>query len=179
MSRAWLRSVLTLFALAGAVLSAQRSSERTVFNAWAVHDGVKVKRDDRDHPDRLRNAVWDGRTIRLVAARNEGTCVPGHRRSRRFRARRLGGESRAAHAAWRWWGNRLSAARHRSDRVSRPSDPGVQRALHVRDAGKPRNLGLPAGLCDGAEKRTRVDARSAGARERRARTRRISASGWG
>jgi Glycoside hydrolase 123, catalytic domain len=71
MSRAWLRSVLTLFALAGAVLSAQRSSERTVFNAWAVHDGVKVKRDDRDHPDRLRNAVWDGRTIRLVAARNE------------------------------------------------------------------------------------------------------------
>src|SRR6187200_1791580 len=71
MSRAWLRSVLTLFALAGAVLSGQRSSERTVFNAWAVHDGVKVKRDDRDHPDRLRNAVWDGRTIRLVAARNE------------------------------------------------------------------------------------------------------------
>ena len=71
MSRVWLRSILTLFALAGAVLSAQRSSERTAFNAWAVHDGVKVKRDDRDHPDRLRNAVWDGRTVRLVAARNE------------------------------------------------------------------------------------------------------------
>jgi hypothetical protein len=38
---------------------------------WAVSDGEKVKRDDRAHPLKARNAVWDGRTIRLAAARNE------------------------------------------------------------------------------------------------------------
>jgi hypothetical protein len=50
---------------------AQEPAGRESFTAWAVHDGVKVKRDDRGHPDRGRNAVWDGSTIRLVAARNE------------------------------------------------------------------------------------------------------------
>jgi Domain of unknown function (DUF4091) len=58
-------------ALAGALLFTQGPSEQPSFTVWAVHDGVKVKRDDRQHPDRARNAVWDGRTIRLVAARNE------------------------------------------------------------------------------------------------------------
>ena len=59
------------FVVAGALLFAQAPSNRATFTVWAVHDGVKVKRDDRAHPDRGRNAVWDGRTIRLVAARNE------------------------------------------------------------------------------------------------------------
>jgi len=58
-------------ALAGAAVFAAGAAERASFTVWAVHDGVKVRRDDREHPDRLRNAVWDGRTIRLVAARNE------------------------------------------------------------------------------------------------------------
>jgi hypothetical protein len=58
-------------AAALALLVAQESTEREGFAVWAVHDGVKVKRDDRAHPGRLRNAAWDGRTIRLVAARNE------------------------------------------------------------------------------------------------------------
>lgn len=58
-------------ALTGVLLFAQSPTLRTPFAVWAVHDGVKVKRDARAHPDRLRNAVWDGRTIRLVAARNE------------------------------------------------------------------------------------------------------------
>ncbi len=38
---------------------------------WATHDGTKVLRDDRAHPDRERNAIWDGSAIHLVAARNE------------------------------------------------------------------------------------------------------------
>lgn len=32
---------------------------------------MKVKRDDLPHPERTRNAVWNGRSIRLLAARNE------------------------------------------------------------------------------------------------------------
>ena len=38
---------------------------------WAVSDGEKVERDDLAHPLKARNAVWDGRTVRLAAARNE------------------------------------------------------------------------------------------------------------
>jgi hypothetical protein len=38
---------------------------------WAVSDGERVERDDRAHPLKARNAVWDGRCVRLVAARNE------------------------------------------------------------------------------------------------------------
>jgi len=39
--------------------------------AWAVSDGEKVERDDRAHPLKAKNAVWDGRAVRLAAARNE------------------------------------------------------------------------------------------------------------
>jgi hypothetical protein len=38
---------------------------------WAVHDGEKVKRNDRQNPNKARNAVWDGARVKLVAARNE------------------------------------------------------------------------------------------------------------
>ncbi len=38
---------------------------------WAVHDGEKVKRDDRQNANKARNAIWDGARIKLVAARNE------------------------------------------------------------------------------------------------------------
>jgi hypothetical protein len=38
---------------------------------WAVSDGEKVERDDRAHPLKAKNAVWDGRAVRLAAARNE------------------------------------------------------------------------------------------------------------
>jgi hypothetical protein len=71
MSGSWVRSVLTLFALTAVGLFAQRPAERSSFSVWAVHDGVKVRRGDLEHPDRRRNAIWDGRTIRLLAARNE------------------------------------------------------------------------------------------------------------
>jgi hypothetical protein len=38
---------------------------------WAVHDGAAVERDDRAHPARESNSVWNGRAVSLVAARNE------------------------------------------------------------------------------------------------------------
>jgi hypothetical protein len=38
---------------------------------WAVNDGEKVERDDLSHPAKARNSAWDGKTIRLSAARNE------------------------------------------------------------------------------------------------------------
>ena len=42
-----------------------------VASLWAVSDGEKVERDDRAHPLKGRNAIWDGRVVRLAAARNE------------------------------------------------------------------------------------------------------------
>lgn len=63
----WLR--LTIVPLV--LFLGQRPFDRTHLVVWAVHDGVRVKRDDLAHPERTRNAVWDGRTIRLLAARNE------------------------------------------------------------------------------------------------------------
>jgi hypothetical protein len=71
MTRSRLGFRIAALALAAAFLSAHDAAERGSFTVWAVHDGVKVRRDDRAHPDRLRNAVWDGHTLRLVAARNE------------------------------------------------------------------------------------------------------------
>jgi hypothetical protein len=42
-----------------------------VASVWAVSDGEKVERDDRDHPLKGQNAVWDGVRVRVAAARNE------------------------------------------------------------------------------------------------------------
>jgi hypothetical protein len=50
---------------------ARSPSYAGVHAIWAVSDGEKVGREDRAHPLRARNAVWDGRAVRLVAARNE------------------------------------------------------------------------------------------------------------
>lgn len=38
---------------------------------WAVNDGEKIDRDARDHPARRGNSAWDGRRVRVFAARNE------------------------------------------------------------------------------------------------------------
>ncbi|HEX6970748.1 MAG TPA: hypothetical protein VF234_00820, partial [Limnochordia bacterium] len=38
---------------------------------WAVSDGEKIRREQTDHPLRRGNAVWNGRRVRLFAARNE------------------------------------------------------------------------------------------------------------
>ena len=42
-----------------------------VARVWAVNDGEKIERDARDHPLRVRNSAWDGKTVRLSGARNE------------------------------------------------------------------------------------------------------------
>ncbi len=60
-------SVVALLAFTMASPLAQDATPRI----WATHDGTKVLRDDTAHPDRERNAIWDGSAVRLVAARNE------------------------------------------------------------------------------------------------------------
>ena len=42
---------------------------------WAASDGDKVDRDDRRHPARDGNSVWDGRRVRIFGARNEIIAV--------------------------------------------------------------------------------------------------------
>ncbi|MGB2716260.1 MAG: hypothetical protein WBC51_18905, partial [Vicinamibacterales bacterium] len=51
------------------LLATDASAE--VRRVWALHDGDKVERDAVNHPASQRNAVWDGRTVRLFGARNE------------------------------------------------------------------------------------------------------------
>ena len=51
------------------------SAEGAVRAIWAVNDGEKVKRDDRRHPSRAGNSVWDGRRVRVFGARNEIVAV--------------------------------------------------------------------------------------------------------
>jgi hypothetical protein len=58
---------LVVLAVCGFCLGA----EAGVRAVWAIGDGDKVKRDDRQHPGRAKNSVWDGRTIRVFGARNE------------------------------------------------------------------------------------------------------------
>src|SRR5688572_26911212 len=61
------RTALVLALLLSVVAEAQAQVSRI----WAAGDGDKIERDARDHPLRGRNAVWDGRVVRLFAARNE------------------------------------------------------------------------------------------------------------
>ena len=58
--------LFTIFIAAGAA-----SVEGGVRRIWAVNDGEKVKRDERQHPAAAGNSAWDGRRVRLFAARNE------------------------------------------------------------------------------------------------------------
>jgi hypothetical protein len=47
------------------------TTEAGIRRIWAVHDGDKVERDQTAHPAAARNAVWDGRVVRIFGARNE------------------------------------------------------------------------------------------------------------
>ena len=38
---------------------------------WALHDGEKIERDDRQHPARARNAAWRDDVVRIFGGRNE------------------------------------------------------------------------------------------------------------
>jgi hypothetical protein len=64
-----MRRKLSLLALAVPLSSAPAAGG--VVALWAVSDGEKVERDDLAHPLKAKNTVWDGRTVRLAAARNE------------------------------------------------------------------------------------------------------------
>jgi hypothetical protein len=64
-----MRKALSLLALA--ILPAPVPVAAGVASVWAVSDGEKVEKDDRAHPLKAGNAVWDGRTVRIAAARNE------------------------------------------------------------------------------------------------------------
>jgi hypothetical protein len=65
--------VVSLFVVfIAAQLAAAEGAVRAI---WAVNDGEKVKRDDRQHAARARNSVWDGRRVRLFGARNEIVAV--------------------------------------------------------------------------------------------------------
>ncbi len=54
-----------------AVLLGATPAAAGVAAVWAVSDGERVERDDRAHPLRAKNAIWDGSVVRLAAARNE------------------------------------------------------------------------------------------------------------
>jgi hypothetical protein len=53
------------------LLAACREAPAGVRAVWAVTDGDKIAYDALNNPLRKSNSVWDGNTIRLVAARNE------------------------------------------------------------------------------------------------------------
>jgi hypothetical protein len=38
---------------------------------WGIHDGEKIRPDDRAHPGKIVNHAWDGRRVRVFGARNE------------------------------------------------------------------------------------------------------------
>ena len=144
---------------------------------WAVSDGEKVERDDRAHPLKARNAVWDGqqRAPRRRAQRDRG--LPGDRRGGR---RGLQGPLRLAAGAAparRERGDRLHAAGRRPDALGRPADPALLRPLHERHHGEPRGLGLEAGKPGRAARHHGLEAGAARARERAGRARRLPARG--
>ena len=61
-----------LIAFIGAEVAPAESAVRAI---WAVNDGEKVERDDRQHPARTGNSAWDGHRIRVFGARNEIVAV--------------------------------------------------------------------------------------------------------
>ena len=63
-------TVAAAVALVCGCLGATRA-DAGVRRVWAVNDGVKVDRDARNHPARNANSAWDGRRVRVFAARNE------------------------------------------------------------------------------------------------------------
>ncbi|MGH9840322.1 MAG: glycoside hydrolase domain-containing protein [Blastocatellia bacterium] len=66
------RAFLSLFAVVSFIaFFNQRLSAQSTHRIWAIHDGEKVERDDRNHPLKAGNSVWNGRRIKLFGARNE------------------------------------------------------------------------------------------------------------
>lgn len=62
--------VATALISAGCILAADKA-DAGVQSIWAVSDGEKVGRENHAHPLKARNAVWDGKAVRLFGAKNE------------------------------------------------------------------------------------------------------------
>jgi hypothetical protein len=60
-----------LAAACALVVSVSTPAAAGMAAVWAASDGEKVERDDRAHPLKAANAVWDGHGVHLAAARNE------------------------------------------------------------------------------------------------------------
>jgi hypothetical protein len=67
--RRWFRPLILALPLFG--LQYGSTAEKRVEAIWAVNDGEKVEKDDLANSSKRSNSVWDGRKIRLFAARNE------------------------------------------------------------------------------------------------------------
>ena len=78
----WLQSVpisrkssrpqfLLLAAALLAALAWPTPSTAQIRAVWAAHEGLGLRRDEPVAAARMRNVVWDGRRVSLVAARNE------------------------------------------------------------------------------------------------------------
>jgi SSS family transporter len=65
------RAVVRAAAVVVLVGSAGRPAEAGVRSIWAVGDGEKIDQTRIDSPLAALNSVWDGKTVRLFAARNE------------------------------------------------------------------------------------------------------------
>ena len=65
-----MRTRLLTVVVAG-VLLCGADARADVRRIWAIGDGDKIERDAAAHPASAKNAVWDGRTIRIFGARNE------------------------------------------------------------------------------------------------------------
>lgn len=57
------------------LLSCVARADAAVRAIWAVNDGEKVDRDDRQDPARSGNSAWDGHRVRIFGARNEIVAV--------------------------------------------------------------------------------------------------------
>ncbi len=69
----FLKMALLAVALTAAMafLSVAQTTETAIQGIWAVNDGEKVERDDRNNPNKAGNSAWDGQKVRLFGARNE------------------------------------------------------------------------------------------------------------
>ena len=152
------------------LISAQTAPSASV---WAVHDEEKFEKDDLHNPSRPHNSAWDGRTVKLFAARNEVVAFQviveaGAAGLRNLRValpelKQRGGRARP----------RLRAAGRRSVELRGPLDPDLYRKLPItsrrpeRPAGsivqglpaRPRNR--PAGSRCSSCPRTRAPAAAA------------------
>jgi hypothetical protein len=64
-----IRRIAPFLLLCSFLLPLKGSSQ--VSKVWALGDGEKVFRNDLEHPDKIGNAIWDGKAIRLKGLYNE------------------------------------------------------------------------------------------------------------